>query len=385
MQRGFPVIFSFCKKNLHKYKISLLFIVDNFNLILKHLDKIWYKCNRFHFIDFYNMSNIREVAELAGVSTATVSRAISNPDKVSEKALKKVQDAIDKIGYKPNMMARNFRFHRAYSILVLVPDLANAFFSTVVKGIEDVARTKGYSILLGDTRDSLDREKEYLRLLNTSQADGVIQLRPHREEDMSTFVNADFPVVNACGCIGTPYPTVRIDNMAAQKTVVDYLISLGHTKIAAVTGLSDNPHSIRRLEGYKQSLAQAGIPFEKSLVFEGDFSKWSGLNAATQFVHMDNRPTAVVSFNDEMAIGLIKGFKTAGLSVPSDVSVTGFDDMEVSKYIDPTLTTISQPATELGKTAMNLLFRLLDDKEITQTEYVLPFEFLVRESTSAPK
>ncbi|MFW8592122.1 LacI family DNA-binding transcriptional regulator [Glaciecola sp. 2405UD65-10] len=331
------------------------------------------------------MSNIREVAELAGVSTATVSRAISNPDKVSEKALKKVQSAIDQIGYKPNMMARNFRFHRAYSILVLVPDLANSFFSTVVKGIEDVARAKGYSILLGDTRDSLEREKEYLRLLSTSQADGVIQLRPHRAEDVSSFVNTGFPVVNACGCVGTPYPTVRIDNAAAQKTVVDYLISLGHTKIAAVTGLKDNPHSLRRLSGYKEALASAGLPFDESLVVEGDYSKWSGLNAATQFVHMDKRPTAVVSFNDEMAIGLIKGFKTAGLNVPSDISVTGFDDMEVSKYIDPTLTTIAQPATELGKTAMNLLFKLLNNKDISQTEYILPFELLVRESTAAPK
>lgn len=331
------------------------------------------------------MSNIRAVAELAGVSTATVSRAISNPDKVSEKALKKVQEAIKQIGYKPNMMARNFRFHRAYSVLVLVPDLANAFFSTVVKGIEDVARAKGYSILLGDTRDSLEREKDYLKLLSTRQADGVIQLRPHRPEDETTFVDADFPIVNACGCVGTPYPTVRIDNAAAQKTIVDYLISLGHKRIGAVTGLKDNPHSIRRLNGYKEALAQAGLPYDDTLVFEGDYSKWSGLNAATQFVHMDKRPTAVVSFNDEMAIGLIKGFKTAGLSVPSDVSITGFDDMEISKYIDPTLTTISQPATELGKTAMNLLFRLLDNKEISQTEYVLPFEFLVRESTAPPK
>ncbi|AWB65988.1 LacI family transcriptional regulator [Saccharobesus litoralis] len=331
------------------------------------------------------MSNIREVAKVAGVSIATVSRALSNPEKVSEKALKKVQDAIDQIGYKPNMLARNFRFHRSYAILVLVPDLANPFFSTVVKGIEDVARKKGFNVLLGDSRDSLEREQEYLKLIDTRQADGVIQLRPHREGDESTFVGTDFPVVNACGCVGTPYPSVRIDNAAAQKTVVDYLISLGHTRIGAITGLSDNAHSKNRLKGYKAALEQAGIPYDDKIVIEGDYSKWSGLNAATQFTHMDHRPTAVVAFNDQMAIGAVKGFKSAGLSIPEDISVTGFDDLEVAKYIDPTLTTIAQPATELGHTAMNLLHRMLEGQELSQQEYILPHEFMVRESTAAPK
>ncbi|WP_440876580.1 LacI family DNA-binding transcriptional regulator [Thalassotalea sp. PLHSN55] len=330
------------------------------------------------------MSNIREVAKLAGVSTATVSRALSSPEKVSEKALKKVQDAIDKIGYKPNMLARNFRFHRSYAVLVLVPELANPFFSTVVKGIEDVARQKGFNVLLGDSRDSLEREKDYLKLIDTSQADGVIQLRPHREEDTSTFVGRDFPVVNACGCVGTPYPSVRIDNANAQKTVVDYLLSLGHKRIGAITGISDNPHSINRLSGYKAALEEAGIPYDESIVLQGDYSKWSGLNAATQFVHMDKRPTAIVAFNDQMAIGAIKGLKSSGLKVPTDISVTGFDDLEVAKYIDPTLTTISQPATEMGHTAMNILYNLLEGKELSQQEYILPHEFMVRESTTAP-
>ena len=330
------------------------------------------------------MSNIREVAKVAGVSTATVSRALSSPDKVSEKALKKVQDAIDKIGYKPNMMARNFRFHRSYAILVLVPELANPFFSTVVKGIEDVARKKGYNVLLGDSRDSLEREKEYLKLIDTCQADGVIQLRPHRDEDTSTFVGRGFPVVNACGCVGTPYPSVRIDNANAQQTVVDYLISLGHKRIGAITGLNTNAHSADRLKGYKAALDNAGIPYDESIVLEGDYSKWSGLNAATQFVHMDNRPTAIVAFNDQMAIGAIKGLKTSNIEVPRDISVTGFDDLEVAKYIDPTLTTISQPASEMGHTAMNILHSLLENKELSQQEYILPHEFMVRESTMQP-
>ncbi|WP_111977123.1 LacI family DNA-binding transcriptional regulator [Algibacillus agarilyticus] len=328
------------------------------------------------------MSNIREVAKVAGVSIATVSRALSHPDKVSKNSLKKVNDAIALVGYKPNMLARNFRFHKSYAILVLVPELANPFFSTVVKGIEDVARQKGFNVLLGDSRDSIDREKEYLKLIETRQADGVIQLRPHRPADGQIFSHADFPVVSACGCVGTPYPSVRIDNAAAQQQVVEHLISLGHTRIGVITGLADNPHSIVRLKGYKQALENAGIPFDDTLVTEGDFSLWSGLNSATQFIHMDQKPTAIVAFNDEMAIGAIKGFKSVGLDVPNDISVTGFDDIEFSKYNEPTLTTISQPATELGKTAMNLLHRLLEGKTLAQQEYILPFEFIVRGSTA---
>lgn len=331
------------------------------------------------------MSNIREVAQLAGVSIATVSRAISNPEKLTKKTLTKVQKAIDQVGYKPNMLARNFRFHCSYAILVLVPDLANPLFSTVVKGIEDVAKKKGFSVLLGDTRHSLEREKEYLKLIDTRQADGVIQLRPYVESDYTTFVKKKFPVVNAAGCEGTPYPSVRIDNVAAQRMVVDYLISLGHTRIGAITGLYDNAHSIDRLKGYMKALENASIEYDDELVIEGDFTMSSGLNAATQFMLLDERPTAVVAFNDYMAIGAIKGFRSSGLQVPRDISVAGFDDLEIAKFIEPTLTTISQPVMALGHTAMNLLNRVLENKELKQQEYVIPHEFVIRESTSVPK
>ncbi|MBW8189748.1 LacI family transcriptional regulator [Neiella marina] len=331
------------------------------------------------------MSNIRDVAKVAGVSIATVSRALSAPETVSKKSLKKVHEAIEQVQYKPNMLARNFRRHRAFTIVVLVPNMANTFFANVVRGIEDIMQQHGFGVLLGDTRDQRKREEEYLKLVETRQADGVIQLRPYLEGD-SILPKNDIIAVNAAGCENTPYPCVRIDNAGAAKTATDYLISLGHQRIGVITGLANNPHTVDRLKGYQQSLTAAGIEFCEDWVAEGEFTMWSGLNAAQHFVRLpeDERPTAILSMNDEMAIGAIKGFRTAGINIPGDLSIVGFDDIEVSRYTEPALTTIAQPAEEIGKAAANMLLKLLDGNELRNLDYVLPYEFVVR-SSSVPK
>jgi LacI family repressor for deo operon, udp, cdd, tsx, nupC, and nupG len=328
------------------------------------------------------MSNIREIAKIAGVSTATVSRALSHPERVSEKTRQKVKDAMAKVDYRPNMMARNFRSARSYTILVLVPNIANPFFATLIRGVENVAQKHGYSVLLGDTRDNEKNESDYLSLVETKQADGVIQLLPHTPN--ATLPPNHIPTVNAAGCEGTPYPTVRIDNSAAAKTVIDYLVSIGHRRIGVITGLKDNRHSIDRLIGYKQSLAEAGIELDSQLIVEGGFTLASGQAAAKEVLRMEKRPSAVFCMNDDMAIAAIQTFKSSGLNVPGDISVAGFDNIEYSKHTDPPLTTIEQPAIEMGKLAALKLLELIDVKELPQTEYVLPYEFIVRESTAPP-
>ncbi len=330
------------------------------------------------------MSSIRDVARTAGVSVATVSRALSAPEKVSSASLEKVRNAIKEVGYKPNMLARNFRSARSYSIVVLVPDIANPFYSLVIRAIEDRAQQKGYAVLLGDTRGTPEREQEYIRRVETRLADGVVQLRPHSEHSKNT-VPDDIACVNACGCEFTTGPSIRIDNRGAAKTMVEYLISLGHRRIGVISGLKDNPHAIDRMEGYREALRDAGIPFEKELVAEGDFTMWSGLNSAFQFCHMKKRPTAIFSMNDEMAIGAIQTFKAQGIRVPEDISVTGFDDIAYAKYCDPSLTTISQPAEEMGKMATDMLLRIIEGEKLTQTECVLPAEFIIRKSTAPPR
>nr|WP_324259869.1 LacI family DNA-binding transcriptional regulator [Cellvibrio fontiphilus] len=326
------------------------------------------------------MSNIRDVARLAGVSVATVSRALSNPEKVSDDSLDKVHKAIAQVGYRPNMLARNFRSARAYAVVVLVPDIANPFYSLFIRALEDRAQQKGYAVLLGDTRGTPEREMEYIRRVETRLADGIVQLRPSSEKSQNN-IPPDIPCVNACGCEYTTGPAIRIDNRAAAKTMVNYLISLGHRRIGVISGLKDNPHAIDRLEGYKEALAEAGIPFEKDLIAEGDFTMWSGLNAAFQFCNMKVRPTAIFSMNDEMAIGAMQTLKNQGIRIPEDMSVTGFDDIAYAKYSDPSLTTISQPAEEMGKMAMDMLLKVIEGEPLSQRECVLPTEFIIRKST----
>jgi LacI family repressor for deo operon, udp, cdd, tsx, nupC, and nupG len=326
------------------------------------------------------MSNIRDVARLAGVSVATVSRALSNPEKVSPESLEKVHSAIAQVGYRPNMLARNFRSARAYAVVVLVPDIANPFYSLFIRALEDRAQQKGYAVLLGDTRGTPEREMEYIRRVETRLADGIVQLRPSSEKSQNN-IPPDVPCVNACGCEYTTGPAIRIDNRAAAKTMVNYLISLGHKRIGVISGLKDNPHAIDRLEGYKEAIAEAGIPFEKDLIAEGDFTMWSGLNAAFQFCNMKTRPTAIFSMNDEMAIGAMQTLKNQGIRIPEDISVTGFDDIAYAKYSDPSLTTISQPAEEMGKMAMDMLLKVIEGEPLSQRECVLPTEFIIRKST----
>lgn len=326
------------------------------------------------------MSSIRDVARAAGVSVATVSRALTSPEKVSEASLKKVKDAIDSVGYRPNLLARNFRSARSYAIVVLVPNITNPFFSQVIQAIEDRAQQKGYAVLLGDTRESSNREMEYINRVETRLADGVIQLRPLSKN----YTPGAIPWVTACACKDTPGPSVRIDDMAATQTIVNYLISLGHKRIGVITGLQENPHTIERLMGYKKSLAEAGIEIDKNLIAEGDFTMWSGKSAAHKLFQTQQRPTAIFCMNDEMAIGAIQTIKAKGLSVPEDVSVTGFDDITYAKYWDPGLTTVSQPAEEFGKISMDLLLRIIEGEKLGEQDIVLPAEFIIRKSTASP-
>jgi LacI family repressor for deo operon, udp, cdd, tsx, nupC, and nupG len=330
------------------------------------------------------MSNIRDIAKLAGVSVATVSRALSNPEKVSSKNILKVEEAIAKAGYRPNMLAKSFRSARSYAIVVLVPDISNSLYATFIRALEDRAHQSGYAVLLGDTRGKPEREKEYIQRVESRLADGVIQLRPYSKKEKNIFPS-DIPVVNACGCTFTTGPSVRIDNRVAAKTIVDYLISLGHKRIGVISGLKDNPHAIDRLDGYKNSLSEAGIKFDENLIAEGDYTMWSGMNAATHFCNMKIPPTAIFSMNDEMAIGALPTLKAHGFRIPEDISITGFDNINSSLYSDPSLTTISQPAEKMGQLAMEMLINIIEGNKLTQTEYVLPTEFIIRKSTASPK
>jgi len=334
------------------------------------------------------MSSIRDVSSMAGVSVATVSRALRNPEQVAEPTRTRVLEAVAALDYRPNQMARNFRSRQAFAIVVLAPDIGNPFFARVVRGIEQVAQRGGYAVLLGDTQGSAAREAEYLNLVRSRQADGVIQLSARIDPvalGKLWSAGAAPAIVNACECADTDFcPRVRIDNVAAARAMSEHLISLGHRRVGVVTGPAASPLTRDRLAGHIGAMRAAGLAHEPALTIEGDFSLQSGFDAAESLLHAANRPTAVFCFNDEMAIGAIRRFKAAGLSTPADMSVAGFDDIDFARFADPPLTTVAQPMEDLGRTAMGVLLDILGGKRSFSEAHVLPTNLMVRESTASP-
>ncbi|MBD3586391.1 LacI family transcriptional regulator [Salinimonas sp. HHU 13199] len=329
------------------------------------------------------MATIRQVADIAGVSVATVSRTLQQPERVSPKTRARVTSAIEQTGYKPNLMAVKFRSGKTHSLVVLVPTIANLFFARVINGMQEAAAERGYSLLLGNTQGNPELEAEYVKLVQTSQADGVIQLRAHNPfASMNADAGALLPMVNACEVLeSTAFPTVTLDNQRAAKSMTEYLLSLGHTRIGLIKGPNSSPLTQERLRGYQQALASANIPFDDALLFDGDFTLQSGFDAAKKMLTQPDRPTALFCENDETAIGAMQALKQAGLRIPDDVSVAGFDDIAFSGYADPPLTTIAQPAEEFGHTAVSLLVDVLNGKIKKAPRVIMPHELVVRDST----
>lgn len=328
------------------------------------------------------MTNIREVAEMAGVSVATVSRALKSPDIVSPETRKRVLAAVERSGYRPNLTAVQFRSQRTRNLVVLVPTVANTFFSRVISGIQEAASRRGYSVLLCNTLANEQAERDYATMVTNRQADGIIQLRAFYPFDDHQGIDP-LPMVNACEVLDdAPCPRVHLDNRTAARVMTEHLIQLGHRRIGMIKGPRLSPLTRDRLRGYQEALEDAGIPLDGDLLCPGDFSLASGYRAAVSLLEQRNRPTAIFCENDEMAIGAIKRVKEAGLRIPEDISVAGFDDIPFARYTDPPVTTIAQPAEDFGHEAVALLVDIIEGHEIKRdTRRVMPFELVVRSST----
>jgi LacI family repressor for deo operon, udp, cdd, tsx, nupC, and nupG len=326
------------------------------------------------------MTTILDVARVSGLSTATISRALRNPEKVAAETRERVLKAVREVDYRPNMLARNLRTDRSFTVLVLVPGITNPFFASVTAGIEATAWQRGYSVLIGDTCDSREREAHYAQLAETRLADGVIQLSPdYVPEDQRRPLPC--PVVHACGCELTAAPSVRIDNAGAARELVEHLLARGHRRIGVISGSRENPHAIDRMKGYRQAMQAAGLGLDEALIQYGDFSMESGARAARALAALPQRPTALFSMNDEMAIGALQALAQAGLSVPGDMAVSGFDDIKFAAHTIPPLTTVAQPGTEMGAKACEILLDRIEGKNQDNEVHILPHRLILRDST----
>jgi LacI family repressor for deo operon, udp, cdd, tsx, nupC, and nupG len=327
---------------------------------------------------------IRDVARRAGVSTATVSRAIANPELVSDTTRSIVSDAIAATGYTPNASARNLRVRSTKMVLALVPGMTNTFFTPILNAIEDVLSEAGYGLIIGDTRNSTAREEHYARLVRAGQVDGVVLLTGHLlhgsgPEDINQLVPTSLV------CIDIPrsnLPVFQVANRDAARTIVDYLIERGHRRIGHITGPKGNLESAERLRGYKDALKAVGVEADPELVWPGDFMPEAGSAAAQSFLALGQRPTAVFAANDETAVNFIRAVEKAGLRVPEDVSVVGFDDIEYLPFFSPGLTTMRQPRAEMGRlAAVDLLQRMQRNApQIAPVQVKLDCQLIERDS-----
>ena len=323
---------------------------------------------------------VKEIAAIAKVSVATVSRALQRPEIVSEETRQRIHEVVKRLGYTPNALARNLRTARTRLIIALLPDIANPFFSEVIRGIEQVAHENGYSVLLGETQSSLVREQAYADMVAARQADGIITMS-HRVPAIP--IDGRLPVVNACEYVkDKKISSVYIDNVAAAGAAVDYLVTLGHRDIAFIAGPSSSPICVDREQGYQLALQRAKIPANPALTAVGDFSIEAGERAIDLFLSQGHSFSAVFCSNDEMAIGAMRALISHGLRVPEDVSVVGFDDIRFARYTSPPLTTVAQPKNALGREAMTMLIELLNDPEVPPRKRVLSADLVVRGSTA---
>ncbi|QKV20643.1 LacI family DNA-binding transcriptional regulator [Oricola thermophila] len=334
---------------------------------------------------------IKDVARLAGVSTATVSRALNRPDTVAESTRKAVVEAAVRTGYRINLAARNLRRQRTGAVVVLVPNLGNPFFSEILSGIEVTLAAAGLSVLVADTKHSAVPAGLVFDYLHRGRADGIISLDGALPEIISAFPQAEGalpPIIYACEWNDTvPMPSIRADNIAGASMAVSHLVELGHTRIGHIRGPADNILTQVRSAETRDAIIGHGLAVRPDWFFDGDFSLASGRRVAEQWLALDDRPTGVFCSSDEMALGFISGLHESGVKVPEDVSVVGFDDIEIARHFIPTLTTIRQPRTELGVAAGRLLIRLVEGSSTVLSDYreMIPVELVVRGSTGAPR
>lgn len=330
-------------------------------------------------------TTIEDVAKLAGVSIATVSRAIRTPEKVAESTRKKVTAAIARTGYTANAMARNLRMRRSQMVLVLTNSIADANFAGILTGLEKEANARGYGVLIGNTEGAIPIEEKYLGFLSTGMVDGLILMTGHLPvagwpklplASLPPIVTVGRPVAQDDICY------VGIDDVTATKVATEYLVSLGHRDLAFVSGGSTDVLSDLRHKGFQIGLRESPSRL-KDWRIEGDGTAEGGRAVVERLFIKDTLPSAFVCFNDNTAFGVISALQLRGYNVPKDFSVIGFDDISFAKNITPALTTLRQPRIRIGEVAMSKLLDLIAAPTTALKTQLLHADLVVRESCAS--
>ena len=330
--------------------------------------------------------NLKDIARMAGVSTATVSRVINRSGPVSAETAQKVLRVIEESGYVPDTIAKSLRMGQTKTVGFVVPDISNPFFPEVLNGAEAVCADHGYTIILGNTSEDIACEAKVVRSLRQQRADGLLMILV--DESGGTLrqalvgADSDLPIVFIDRHIeGFRYDSVIIDNEAGTSQATKHLLELGHTKIAIIHGPITTTPGVGRLRGYRAAMEAAGVPENPEYVLEGDFRTASGYELAKQLMSLPDPPTAIIGGNNLMTMGIFRRLRDMDVPIPGRVSLIGFDDFPLAGYLSPPLTVVDRPMSDMGRLAADLLLSRIEKRETGPVRrVVLPTALKVRGS-----
>jgi LacI family transcriptional regulator/LacI family repressor for deo operon, udp, cdd, tsx, nupC, and nupG len=331
------------------------------------------------------MASMNDVAKRAGVSVATVSRVLNNSNSVNDETRARILKAIKELKYQPSRVAKRLRSKSVSSNLlgVLIPDIDNPFYVDVLRGIEEVAYTNNYAIIMCNFGQDEKKEKLYLEILQSESIDGLIAA-PASEDDMQLkkMVNDGLPVVCVDrGLNDTAVDVVLVDNERGAYLAVDHLAKSGYRRIAYIAGLATIPSSRYREMGYRRALTENNIAYDPNLVRYGNSKHQSGVELCAELLRLDNPPDAVFTGNNLITLGALETIHHKGLSIPGDLAIVGFDDMYWANSLNPPLTAVRQPAMEIGKRAGELLLQRIVDPTRAPIQMMLNAELIIRKSS----
>lgn len=327
-------------------------------------------------------ATIRDVAERAAVSVASVSRVLTGAGAVTEATRLKVMEAVEALRYVPHSGARSLSTSKTQTIGVILPDLYGEFFSELIRGMDVAARAAGYHLIVSSSHDDAEEASAAIRSMR-GRVDGLIVLSPHLDAaNLASSLAGRTPVLLMNGGAAGDRPSVVVDNHGGAVQAVEHLIAVGRRRIAHISGPTGNLEAEARLGGYLDAMAKAGLP---TTVVEGDFTQGAGHDACIDLARRSDRPDAIFAGNDMMAVGAMLALQEAGLRVPDDVALVGFDDVPIASMVRPGLTTMKIHIAETGRGALSRLVRLIDagaEASDTACEVVKP-ELVARASTAA--
>ncbi|MCA0986952.1 LacI family DNA-binding transcriptional regulator [Guptibacillus algicola] len=325
------------------------------------------------------MATIKDVAKLAGVAVSTASYALNNIKKVSPATVKRVQDAARELNYQKNGLASDLKRTKTNTIALILKDLSGPYYSELIKGVQEVTMTNGFDLIACSSIGG--EQSTAVKFLKEKRVDGAIILAQNiTDEIIIESAREGFPIVVLDRNIDNEHIIqVEVDNMQGGYLATEHLIKMGHKEIAYISGPYNSHDNEMRFDGFQHALSEHDIRYQSRWKFAGDFTREGGYRATKMLIAQGNLPTAVFFANDEMALGGLQAFNENKISVPEDISIIGYDDIQLSEYISPSLTTIRQPKYEAGALAVHLIFQQLLLEKV-ERYYKLPTELVERKS-----